>query len=914
MHSARIRTTRRLLSVVAATLLLGGCSVATNGMETKLYVAPDGNDAWSGKVPRPKKNDGPFATLERARDEIRRMKQAGELPDGRVTVELGPGLYERSAAFELGAEDSGTEAAPIAYQAQKGKQVRLIGGKLLEDWQPVTDDAVLSRLEPSAHGKVYQTDLQALGITEYGPASGGGLELFFNAQPMTLARWPNEGFVKIVDVLSIEPVDVRGTKGDKGGKFIYDGDRPLRWKDEKDLWLHGYWFWDWSDQRMKVESIDTDQKVISLAPPQHGYGYRKGQWYYALNALSEIDAPGEWYLDRETGILYFYPPSPLEQGEALVSVVPNLVKLQDASHVTVQGLLLEGSRDTAIVVANGTQCGVAACTIRNVGGQAVNVSGGKGCSVVGCDIYQTAKGGISLSGGDRKSLTPGGHFADNNHIHHFARWYRMYNGGIHLSGVGNRATHNLIHNAPHTAIFFGGNDHRIEFNEIHSVCYESNDAGAIYSGRNWTMRGTVIRHNYLHHINGFEGRGCVGVYLDDMFCGTEISGNLFYRVTRAAFIGGGRDNGVLNNIFVECNPALHIDSRAMGWAKYHTEGWVKELNEKQTHLGLELLKPPYIDRYPALITVTTGDPYAPEGNVVARNVSWGGRWDGVQEQARPFVTFEDNLIDEDPHFVGLKRGNFQLRDDSPAYKLGFERIPIEKIGLYKDETRASWPVKHEVRESDAPPPPKAVRRAPPPVHTVRRARSQITVDGTIEPQEWAGARPGKALVIAEGIKGEEVEPRSLAWLAYDDEALYIAFDNEMDPSRPPTQGNTWGQDDAVEIAIKNTAASDRAAILVLRGYTTGHFESSNEAGASAGATGRAAIGVKYAMRIVDDEHWTAEWRVPFESLGIDPEQHTKFAFNLSVRKMSPEPQWLMWRGTGAHTWDLATAGTIKLVR
>ena len=106
----------------------------------------------------------------------------------------------------------------------------------------------------------------------------------------------------------------------------------------------------------------------------------------------------------------------------------------------------------------------------------------------------------------------------------------------------------------------------IEFNEIHNVCYESNDAGAIYTGRNWTMRGTVIRNNYLHHISGFEGRGCVGVYLDDMFCGTEISGNLFYRVTRAAMIGGGRDCLVKNNLFVDCKPALHIDARALGWA------------------------------------------------------------------------------------------------------------------------------------------------------------------------------------------------------------------------------------------------------------------------------------------------------------------------------------------------------------
>ena len=208
------------------------------------------------------------------------------------------------------------------------------------------------------------------------------------------------------------------------------------------------------------------------------------------------------------------------------------------------------------------------------------------------------------------------------------------------------------------------------------------------------MRGTVIRHNFLHHISGFEGRGCVGVYLDDMFCGTTIYGNLFYKVTRAAFIGGGRDCIVENNIFVDCKPALHIDARAMGWASYHVGTTMKE----------RLLEMPYKEalwtgRYPKLVGIWQDEPAAPKGNIVARNISQGGRWDGVQDQARTYVTFEDNLVDEEPGFVETPPKSFQLRDDSPAYELGFKPIPIEKIGLYKDEERASWPVQHEVRQT-----------------------------------------------------------------------------------------------------------------------------------------------------------------------------------------------------------------------
>ncbi|MGD9518485.1 MAG: right-handed parallel beta-helix repeat-containing protein [Armatimonadota bacterium] len=878
-----------------------------------LYVAPDGNDTWSGRQAKAGEGDGPFASLERARDEIRRLKQAGGLPEGGVTVEVAGGIYERAGSFELTAEDSGTDEAPILYRAARGAEVRLIGGKRVTGFTPVTDRAILARLEESARGKVYQADLRALGITDYGSPGGGGLEVFYKDKPMTISRWPNEGFVRIVDILNLDPVDVRGTKGDKVGKFVYEGDRPSRWLGEKDLWLHGYWFWDWSDQRQKVESIDTEKRIISLVPPYHNYGYRKGQWYYAFNALCEVDMPGEWYLDRETGTLYFYPPGTLSDGDVVVSVLPTLVTMKEVSNVTLRGFTMEAARGTAITIEGGTQCRIVGCTIRDMGGKAVSISGGTRNGVVGCDVYDLGDGGVVLSGGDRKTLTPAGHYAENNHIHHYGRIRRMYSAGISLNGVGNRASHNLIHNAPHQAMSFGGNDHLIEFNEIHSVCYESNDAGAIYAGRDWTMRGNVIRHNYLHHINGFEGRGCVGVYLDDMFSSADIVGNLFYRVTRAAFIGGGRDCRVENNIFVDCTPALHVDARALNWAYAHADGWLKEAAEKGTLSGIAFNQPPYSERYPALARILEGQPKAPEGNVIARNICWGGKWDEIEGAARPFLTFEDNLIQEDPGFVDYANGNFQLREDSPAYRLGFKRIPIEKIGLYKDPRRASWPVEHQVREMPTPPPPpKPARTGPPRVYQAQRLRKPVVIDGVIKPEEGWEADAARALVLEEGVKGEKVGPPSLAWVVYDDEALYVGMDNTVDASKALRMGNTWGQDDAVEIALQNVAAGKDAPILVLRGYPSGHFESSDEAGAPKSAVERAAQGVEYKASVVDSGRWIAEWRIPFASLGIDPTKQRRFAFNLSVHKTAPEPFWLLWQGTGAWTWYVQNAGFLEL--
>jgi hypothetical protein len=242
-------------------------------------------------------------------------------------------------------------------------------------------------------------------------------------------------------------------------------------------------------------------------------------------------------------------------------------------------------------------------------------------------------------------------------------------------------------------IGFGGNDHAIEFNELHHVCQESNDAGAIYAGRSWIMRGTTIRHNYLHHIQGFEDRGCVGVYLDDMYCGTQIVGNLFYKVTRAAFIGGGRDCLVENNCFVDCRPALHVDARALGWAHDHSDEWIREARDAGTLGGVPFGVPPYSERYPELLTLMDDDPAAPKGNRVVRNLVVGGTWDEVEDRARPLLALEDNVIESAPGFVGAARitadeqvtsDDFALSEGAAPLQAGFAPLPLTQMGLRRD--------------------------------------------------------------------------------------------------------------------------------------------------------------------------------------------------------------------------------------
>lgn len=659
------------------------------------YVSTQGNDQWSGKLadPNADQTDGPFRTLAQAAIAIKKDPIGSGIRQKTIVIIVRGGTYELDQTLDLAADDSGSSLnAPIIWRAAEGENVRLLAGKYLNQPEKISDPDALDLIKPEIKDKIVQFDLKKAGISQYGSPSGDGAEIFFNDDSYRLSRYPNDGFMKItgLEKKNTTEQDIRGTKGIKEGFFQTDDQTIFNWKKEKDLWVHGYWFWDWADQRQKVVSIDPITGMIKVAPPYHTYGYRLNQWFYAYNLLSEIDEPGEFYIDREKGILYLYPTGKITENSLMITHLANVVKMDGVSNVIFYGFTLEGSRGNAISVTKGKDNLIAGCTVKNAGGNAIVVSG-TNQSVYGCHLYNMGKGGIILNGGDRKSLTPGNGIIKNNDIHDYGRIQRMYSAGITFSGVGHLITNNKIYNAPHMGIQFSGNDHKIVLNEIFNVCFESNDAGAIYTGRNWTMRGNLIKNNYLHDISGFRNKGCVGVYLDDMFSSADIVGNLFVRVTRAAMIGGGRDNSIVNNIFIDCKPSVHVDARALGWAYAHADGWIHEAKTKGTISDIRWKDAPYGTKYPRLAKILEEEPKAPEGNLIARNIVTGVPWDpekgiwkgdAVEKKALQYIEFKDNIIGADPCFVDAKNGNYHLRPESPALKVGFEKIPFDQIGLF----------------------------------------------------------------------------------------------------------------------------------------------------------------------------------------------------------------------------------------
>lgn len=651
------------------------------------YVAESGNDQWTGRLPEPSsdKNNGPWASLVPLAEVLQKLAQ--ERPSAPVEVVIRPGRYELSEPIIL--DLSKMSLGQLTIRAERSRTAFLSGGRRITHWVPASTIGDLPpQLPAESRPHVFVADLKALGIHDYGSPGGGGIELYYQDTPMTLARWPNEGFVKIADVINEQPFKTHGIPGDKIGKFVYEGTRQDRWQHEKDPWVHGYWFWDWSDQRHAIQSIDPERHLITVKPPYHHYGYRKGQWYYGFNLLCELDTPGEWYLDRENGRLYFRPPnSPktvdeLLAGQPTVSCLTSLIEISNGRNVEISGLVLAHARGTAIRFVDCVNCQLTNSHLFLLGGWGIIIRGGEGCRVSGCHLRMLGEGGVSATGGDRAPLVSAGHVVERNEIDHYGRIYPMYRAGVSISGVGQSVVHNHIHHAPHQAVSFSGNNHLIAFNEIDHVCLESNDAGAIYAGRDWTMRGTQIVSNYFHDINGFENRGCMGVYLDDMFCGTVIRKNVFCRVTRAAFIGGGRDNLVENNIFIECRPAVHVDARAMGWASYHVDTTMTERLKAMPYQS-----PLWQSAYPQLVNILQDEPAAPKGNIIRHNVRVGGVWEHVEDKARPYLVMEKNLILPSEAiselFVDPQTENWQLKPDGKVREElpEFESIDFEKIGL-----------------------------------------------------------------------------------------------------------------------------------------------------------------------------------------------------------------------------------------
>jgi hypothetical protein len=726
-----------------ALVCLAGLPTATRGAALDLYVSPDGDDRWSGALREPNaaRTDGPCASLAAARDALRRRRAAGQA-SGAVTVWLSAGTYAQSATLALDERDSGQPDAPVTYRAAPGAEVRLCGGRDIPPaaLQPVTDPALLERiLDPEARQAVRRVDLRALGITDCGvmrprgfrrPYVPAPLEVFIDGEALWLARWPNQGTVPIGKVLDPGSVPRDGDFSDRGGVFEYTDDRHARWTQAEDLWLSGLWNYGFADDTIRVAAIDAGKRTVAMAQATM-YGLATGapwQAYYALNLIEEIDQPGEYVVDRAQGVLYLYPPTGFsaQRSRVQVSLLEEpLLALEGASHIAFEGIVFECSRGMGAYVERGTGNRFGGCTFRNLG--IVGVCIGKGTQplpvyahagtaepasrmlgswhehiydnttfdrqggsqhrIESCDIYNIGAGGISLGGGDRRTLVAAGNAVRNCHIHHFNRLDRSYKAAVNIDGVGNRIEHCLIHDCPNSAIYLHGNDHLIEYNEVHHSCQVADDMGVLYLGRDPSEAGNVIRYNLFHH-NGSEHGATGTLYFDDGAVGVVVIGNVFFRNRGGMWINGGYRHRFENNLFIETPAAI-----SSGWAPAE---WHRQLGEELWHkrlrTDLDITRPPYSERYPELLQLYQASPdeNALHGQEVLHNVAL---------RSGAFGTGRNRLegnweTEDDPGFVDLGAMDLRLRPEAAllAKVPGFRPIPFERMGLYLDGNRRSLPI------------------------------------------------------------------------------------------------------------------------------------------------------------------------------------------------------------------------------
>ena len=543
----------------------------------EFYVSKSGNDRNDGS------EKAPFLTIEKAQSAIRQLIKDGLSDD--VTVFVLEGEYEIDG-LRFDENDSGTDNFSVTYKAVG--EVTLNGAKKLDacDFSELNEDEK-SRLSADAAKNVRKVDLKKYGLTradwgeiciigsyttanKYDDAiiSPMWCELFVGGERMTIARYPNEGFLYTGKVVregqGYENADAGKLPNPKEWEKLRNpiGDirkidpdtakRAAGWRTPNNVQIYGYPHYGWADESNIVTKIDEKECTMETAHASY-YGVVENAPYYFFNVFEELDKEGEWFLDRDNGILYLYPPKKLEECVVELSITTDpIISVNNAHNIAFCGFKIASTRGDAVKVY-GNSISFEKCEIKNCAGWGMIIDGYNNL-VSRCHIHHTGRGGVDVYGGDRKTLTSCKNVITNNHIHHIAEVFSTYNPGVKMDGVNCVVSHNCIHNSTHQAICFLGNDHVIEYNEIYDVCLDADDSGAIYSGRDYATCGNVIRYNYFHDMSSemeTQHIGIFAVYCDDNLGATSIYGNIMHRCQSSLLLHGGHNMIFKNNLIID---------------------------------------------------------------------------------------------------------------------------------------------------------------------------------------------------------------------------------------------------------------------------------------------------------------------------------------------------------------------------
>ena len=533
-------------------------SFADNAPEIQeIHVSAYGNDLNGGTAEKPVKS------FEKARDIYRSL---GENVKAEIVVHAG--VYRREKSLELTARDNG-----MTIRAYGDGDVFVRGSVALpqETFRKADEALFLKRLPEESRGMVYCCNLENYvdsveKYPRYMPLHGGTgyYELFSGGVAQNIARWPNFGYAKT------------GNVGSDGVTFEVNDDRIAKWKNADCAMVCGYFAYNWSFENIYIKDVDVENSSVSLSGNlEYGDKVLKGKRFFAMNMPEELDMAGEYYIDAQKKMLYYYPDRHFSDEAPELSVLSSaLLRINNASDINISGITFEYTRGEAIYAVASKNITIDDCVVRNIGGDGIWLDGTAN-TVKGCEVYNIGAAGIRLVSGDNVSARSGRSMAINNNIYNFGRIFRTYQPGIFLAGFGNSAEYNTIHDAPHCAVRFTGSQNKILHNDIYNVVLEGSDSSAVYCGRNWTCWGNEISYNYFHDIKKSiddDSYTVSAIYMDDLLCGTKVSDNVFEDCSRAMFFGGGKGNIVTGHIVADCESAIDYDNRGVTgeWGKAET--------------------------------------------------------------------------------------------------------------------------------------------------------------------------------------------------------------------------------------------------------------------------------------------------------------------------------------------------------
>jgi parallel beta-helix repeat protein len=651
--------------------------------EKSLFVSLEGNDAWTGQLASPNaaRTDGPFATLSRARDEIRSI-QHGKPLSRPITVYVRGGVYELDRPLVFLPLDSGTDKCPIIYTSYHGEKVVLSGGRAITGWKKVAQPPEVTRPE------LWTTEIPGVKEGEW-----YFHQLFAGGQRRQRARSPNAGFYH---------TDGEFRAGNPAIFKFHAGDVHEAWAAQGDVEVVG--LEKWAEFRMSLKSVDTSTNTATLSTERQEFGDEKNARYWVENAADALDAPGEWFLDRRTGTLS-YLALPGEDVTRVQFVAPFLTQLirfegnagkgELVHDITLRSLTFahadwalppKGYADmqaaydvhAAIELVAARQCRIEQSTFTHLGPYALEIhKGSQDDKIIGNEMTDLGAGGVKIGDPDvpkEEVEATTGIVVSENYIHDIGIVYPSAVGIWIGQSSANTVAHNEISDTYYTAISLGwtwgydptaARDNHIEFNSLYNIGRGLlSDMGCIYSLG--VQPGTVERNNLCHDVSRFAYGGW-GIYTDEGSSQILIENNIVYNTEDGGFHQHyGRENTVQNNIF-----AFGQEAQIRRTREESHRSFTFEHNIVYWKQG-ELLQGKWKD-----------DQFQ-----LDYNLYWPANGQTIQFGNEPLEEWRKRGQDahslvEDPLFADPDHGNFALKAGSPAVKIGFEPIDTSQMGRTK---------------------------------------------------------------------------------------------------------------------------------------------------------------------------------------------------------------------------------------